>query len=116
MPNDRWSRAGDGLGSLLFSLGLDELLTAVREAMRDLSVDSNMIGQVVHVVGSVDGRLESGAVVPITDDLPLTLSRHQHMLRSMRSRRRREERCGSRSGLDLPQTRRLTSPWWPRGG
>ena len=46
---------GDGLGPLLFSLGLDELLAAVREAMRDLSVDSNMIGQVVHVVGSADG-------------------------------------------------------------
>ena len=28
---------GDGLGPLLFSLGLDELLTAVREAMRDLA-------------------------------------------------------------------------------
>ena len=44
------SRRGDGLGPLLFSLGLDEHLTAVGEAMRDLSVDSNMIGQVVHVV------------------------------------------------------------------
>ena len=32
-----------------------------------------MLGQVVHVVGSADGRLDSGAVVPVTDDLPLTL-------------------------------------------
>jgi hypothetical protein len=64
---------GDGLGPLLFSLGLDELLTAVREAMRDLNVDSTMLGQLVHVVGSADGRLDSGAVVPVTDDLPLTL-------------------------------------------
>ena len=62
------------------------ILTAVREAMRDLSVDSNMIGQVVHVVGSVDGRLESGAVVPVTDDLPLTLVRRQHILRYIASR------------------------------
>ena len=31
-----------------------------------------MIGQVVHVVGSTDGRLASGAHVPVTDDLPLT--------------------------------------------
>jgi hypothetical protein len=64
---------GDGLGPLFFSLGLDELLTAVREAMRDLSVDSTMLGQVMRVVGSTDGRLESGAVVSVTDDLPLTL-------------------------------------------
>ena len=41
--------------------------------MTSLSVDSNIIGQVVHAVGSVDGRLESGAVVPVTDDLPLLL-------------------------------------------
>ena len=45
----------------------------------------------------------------------LLLKRHQHMLRSTRSGRRREERCESRSGLGLPQTRRLTSPWWPGG-
>ena len=32
-----------------------------------------MLGQLVHVVGSADGRLESGAVVPVTDNLPLTL-------------------------------------------
>ena len=38
---------GDGFGPLFFSLGLDELLTAVREAMRDLSVDSNTIGQLI---------------------------------------------------------------------
>ena len=44
---------GDGLGPLLF--------------------DSTMRGQLVHVVGSADGRLDSGAVVPVTDDLPLTL-------------------------------------------
>ena len=64
---------GDGFGPLFFSLGLDELLTAVREAMRDLTVDSTMLGQVVHVAGSADGRLASGAHVPVTDDLPLTL-------------------------------------------
>jgi len=64
---------GDGLGPLFFSLGLDELLTAVREAMRDLNVDNIMLGQQVHVVGSANGRLESGAVVPVTDDLNLTL-------------------------------------------
>ena len=53
---------GDGFGPLFFSLGLDLLLTAVREAMRDLSVDSNMIGQVVHAVASTDERLASGAM------------------------------------------------------
>jgi hypothetical protein len=41
--------------------------------MRDLNVDSIMLGQMVHLVGSADGRLESGAVVPVTDNLPLTL-------------------------------------------
>ena len=61
-----------GIYSLFFSLGLDELLTAVREAMQDLNVDSTMLGEMVNVVGSTDGRLESGAVVPVTDDLPLT--------------------------------------------
>ena len=64
---------GDGFGPLFFSLGLDELLTAVREAMRDLTVDNTMVGQVVHVAGSTDGRLASGAHIPVTDDLPLTL-------------------------------------------
>jgi len=61
--------------------GLDELPTAVLKAMCDLSVDSNMIGQEVHVVGSVDGRLESDAVVPVTDELPLSpRQRRQHIL------------------------------------
>jgi len=46
-------------GPLFFSLGLDELLTAVREAMRDVEVDSTMLGQFVHEVGSTDGRLDS---------------------------------------------------------
>jgi hypothetical protein len=55
---------GDGFGPLFFSLELDELLT-VREAMRDLTVDSTMLGQEVHVVES--------AHVPVTDDIPLTL-------------------------------------------
>ena len=41
--------------------------------MRDLTVDSTMLGQVVHVAGSADGRLASGAHIPVTDDLPLTL-------------------------------------------
>ena len=36
-------------------------------------MDSNMIGQVVNVVGSTDRRLASGANVPVTDDLPLIL-------------------------------------------
>ena len=35
---------GDGFGPLFFSLGLDELLTAVREAMRDLTVDRTISG------------------------------------------------------------------------
>ena len=64
---------GDGLGPHFFSLGLDELLMAVREAMRDLNVDSTMLGQVVHAVGNIDGRLDSGAHIPVTDDLTLTL-------------------------------------------
>ena len=50
---------------LFFSLGLDELLTAVREAMRDLTVDSTMLGQVVHIAGSTDGLLASGAHVSV---------------------------------------------------
>ena len=37
------------------------------------TLDSTMLGQLIHVVGSADGRLDSGAVVPVTDDLPLTL-------------------------------------------
>ncbi len=32
-----------------------------------------MLGQVVRVAGSADGRLASGAHIPVTDDLPLTL-------------------------------------------
>ena len=52
MPNDdRWCRAGGGFGPLLKSLGLDELLTAVRKAMRYLNVDSTMLGQLIHVAG-----------------------------------------------------------------
>ena len=34
---------------------------------------TSTLGQLVHVVGSAYGRLDSGAVVPVTDDLPLTL-------------------------------------------
>ena len=37
---------GDGLGTLFFSLGLDKLLITVREAMRDLNVDT-MLGKEV---------------------------------------------------------------------
>ncbi len=51
-------------------VALDELLTAVREAMRDLNVDSTMLGEVVHAVGSTDGRFDFGAHIPVTDDLP----------------------------------------------
>jgi len=43
------------LGPLIFSLKLNDLLTAVREVMSYFSMDSN-IGQVVHVLGSIDGR------------------------------------------------------------
>ncbi len=51
---------GDVFGPLFFSLGLDELLTAVREYMRNLSVDSTMVNQKVHVVGVTVGRLATG--------------------------------------------------------
>jgi len=34
---------------------MNSSLTAVREAMRDLNVDSNMLGQLVHIVESADG-------------------------------------------------------------
>ena len=47
---------GDGFGPLFFSLGLDETLTALRDAMRDLIVDSTMLGQKVHVGGEKRGR------------------------------------------------------------
>ena len=61
---------GDGFGSLFFAFGLDEFLTAIREFMRNLQVDSTMVGQVVEVVGATDGRLESGSTVRVTNDLP----------------------------------------------
>ncbi len=34
---------------------------------------TSTLGKLVHVVRSADGRLDSGAFVPVTDDLPLTL-------------------------------------------
>ena len=51
---------GDVFGPLFFSLGLDELLTAVREYMRNLSVDSSMVNQEVHVVGVTAGAARDG--------------------------------------------------------
>ena len=93
---------GDGFGTLFFSLGLDELLTAVREAMRDFSVDINMICQEVHAVGSTDGPLASGAHVPVTDELPLTLVAAPSHAEIDALARMHEERCGSRSGLGQP--------------
>ncbi len=64
---------GDGFGSLFFAFGLDEFFTAIREFMRDLQVDSTMVGQVVELVEAADGRLESGLTMLVTNDLPLNL-------------------------------------------
>ena len=36
-------------------------------------MDSTKLSQEVHVMGSVDGLLASGAHVPVTDDIPLPL-------------------------------------------
>ena len=41
---------------------------------------------------------------------PLPWLRHRHMLKSTRSRRMHEERCGSRSGLGQPLSRLLMLP------
>ena len=48
---------GDVFGPLFFALGLDELLAAVRERMRNLPVDSTFVNQPVFVTGAVDGAL-----------------------------------------------------------
>ena len=65
---------GDVFGPLFFSLGLDELLTAVREHMRDLKVDSTMISQRVHIVDSVRGTLvPTGGEVLVPPNVSLTL-------------------------------------------
>ena len=61
---------GDVFGPLFFSLGLDELLTAVREYMRNLSVDTTMVNQEVNVAGVTAGRLATGAAVDVTEDIP----------------------------------------------
>ena len=68
---------GDVFGPLFFSLGIDELLTAIRDYMRDLETDSTMVGQQVQVTGPTVGRLAGegglGSVVAVTNDLTLTL-------------------------------------------
>jgi len=111
-------------GPLFFSVGLDEILTAVREAVRDLNVDSTMLGQVVHAVGSTNGRLDSGAHIPAiddlphipaTDDLPLTLVAAPTYAEIDALAEIHEERCGSRSVLGHLPIRRPTLPRYPRG-
>ena len=71
---------GDVFGPLFFALGLDELLAAVRERMRNLPVDSTFVNQPVFVTGAVDGALlnappEPGGavVVPVRQGMPLRL-------------------------------------------
>ena len=65
---------GDVFGPLFFSLGLDELLTALRERMRDLRVDSTMVGQEVQVIGPTQGVLAgTNSAVNVTEGLPLRL-------------------------------------------
>ena len=41
--------------------------------MRDLNVGRTILGKAVHAMGSTDGRLDSGAHIPVIDNLPLTL-------------------------------------------
>ena len=75
----------DGLGPLFFSLGLDELLSAVREAMRDLNVDSTMFCQVVDVQ-LTQWETPMGDSIPAHTFLsqmtsPSLWLRHRHMLK-----------------------------------
>jgi hypothetical protein len=109
----RWRCAGRRPRTpLFFSLGLDEILSAVREVVRDLNVNSTMLGQVVHAVGSTDGRLDSGAHIPATRVPQMTSPslwlRHRHLLKSTRSRKMHEEHCRSRSVLGHPPIRRAS--------
>ena len=92
--------SGDGLGPLFFSLGLDDFLTAVREAMRDLNVDSTMFGQ----VWFTQWGAPMGDSIPAHTFLSQTTSpslwlRHRHTPKSTRSRKMHEERCRYRSVL-----------------
>ena len=71
---------GDVFGPLFFALGLDELLAAVRERMRNLPVDSTFVNQPVFVTGAVEGALLDGplesleqVVVPVGQGMPLRL-------------------------------------------
>ena len=66
---------GDVFGPLFFSLGLDELLTAVRERMRNLPVDDTMIGQRVLITGSTPAArlIDSNSVVPLDSTMVLSL-------------------------------------------
>jgi len=65
---------GDVFGPLFFSLGLDELLDAIRARMRNLHVDSTMLNKTVHVIGPINGvHAATGVAVLISDDVPLTL-------------------------------------------
>ncbi len=51
---------GDELGPLFFALGLDELLAAVLEPMRNLPVNSTFVNQPGFVTGPVEGDLLDG--------------------------------------------------------
>jgi hypothetical protein len=64
---------GEVFGGTFLAVAMDGMLTATRERMRNLSVDSTMLGQTIHVTGDTAGRLESGAPILVTADLPLTL-------------------------------------------
>ena len=67
---------GDVFGPIFFALGLDELLVAIRERMRNLPVDSTFIEQRVFVSELVVGTLVDGdhrSAVPLQVEMPLTL-------------------------------------------
>jgi hypothetical protein len=57
LPLERlWCRARRRLCSIFFAFGLQ---TAIREFMRNLQVDSRMVGQAATLVKATDGRIES---------------------------------------------------------
>jgi hypothetical protein len=64
---------GEVFGGIFFCVGMDEMITGVRTRMRNLSVDSTMLGKPVQVSDDTAGRLKSGAPVSIAVGLPLTL-------------------------------------------
>ncbi len=67
---------GDVFGPLFFTLGLDELLKAIRERMRILPVDSTFIELRVFVSELVLGTLVDGnyrSAMPLQAEMPLTL-------------------------------------------